>query len=606
MMKKTLLLATVFMVSCLFCAGSVWGILPVVEHCVTNQTELQAALTTAESNGDYDLIKVVQGTYTGNFTYSSGEGYGITLEGGYVPGTSCTERVLDPANTILDGGGSGMVLKFYSATAPYITVDGFTIQHGGSTGLSANMSNTNSTGDIDSGDIEISNNIITSNTSTAGGGALLRTSSTNGSSGNVTVVNNVISGNTTTSTAFISGIEAYSSSDAGGTVTLTNNTITGNINPAGSSLGGAYMNAGGSSGVVNCYNNIIRGNTPVDIFVGGTTKNGYNNNYTTILGGWDYGVGTNIDADPLFVDVSNPDSANWDLHLRSNSPCIDAGHMTPPGGLPTYDFEGDPRNVDGDGDMTAAVDIGADEYVILNFVILHRDGALWSSATGWVLTTPPYYAGSDYARDLELLEGGDYLILHKDGALYDSAGGWTMTTPPYYAGSNYAVDMEVTATDGDCILHRDGALWSSDTGWTLTTPPYYAGSDYARALELSDDTSYVILHKHGAIYDSASGWVLTTPPYYAGSEWVVDLKLDSEGSIILHKDGAVWSTGGGWVLTTPPYYAGTDYARALEMVRSRYIILHKHGSLYDAYAGWILTTPPYYPGSVWAVDLEMQ
>jgi len=38
---------------------------------------------------------------------------------------------------------------------------------------------------------------------------------------------------------------------------------------------------------------------------------------------------------------------------------------------------------------------------------------------------------------------GTYVILHKDGSLYNSATGWLLTTPPYYPGSNYAVDLVV-------------------------------------------------------------------------------------------------------------------------------------------------------------------
>ncbi|MBW2040051.1 MAG: hypothetical protein JRI46_10765, partial [Deltaproteobacteria bacterium] len=71
-----------------------------------------------------------------------------------------------------------------------------------------------------------------------------------------------------------------------------------------------------------------------------------------------------------------------------------------------------------------------------------KDGALWSTSGGWVLTTPPYYSGTGYALALELLENG-YLILHKEGAIYDSVNGWNMNTPPYYPGTEYAVDLEV-------------------------------------------------------------------------------------------------------------------------------------------------------------------
>jgi hypothetical protein len=58
------------------------------------------------------------------------------------------------------------------------------------------------------------------------------------------------------------------------------------------------------------------------------------------------------------------------------------------------------------------------------------------------MTAPPYYPGTDYARALVLV-GAGYKILHRDGAIYDSATGWVMTAPPYYPGTNYAVDLEL-------------------------------------------------------------------------------------------------------------------------------------------------------------------
>ena len=59
--------------------------------------------------------------------------------------------------------------------------------------------------------------------------------------------------------------------------------------------------------------------------------------------GNDCGTG-NINADPLFVDPGN-----GDYHLGPDSPCIDVGNNDAPD-LPDYDFEGDVRILDGDGD----------------------------------------------------------------------------------------------------------------------------------------------------------------------------------------------------------------------------------------------------------------
>jgi hypothetical protein len=62
---------------------------------------------------------------------------------------------------------------------------------------------------------------------------------------------------------------------------------------------------------------------------------------------WESGM---IDADPSMVDPSS-----GDYHLRYDSPCRDAGDPLEPG-LPTEDFEGDPRIAE------IAPDMGADEF----------------------------------------------------------------------------------------------------------------------------------------------------------------------------------------------------------------------------------------------------
>ena len=88
----------------------------------------------------------------------------------------------------------------------------------------------------------------------------------------------------------------------------------------------------------------------------------YNNNYTEYYGLCAATSGCterlnssdNIDQDPLFVTVSDPDPYNWDLHITSNSPCHNSGHDSAPS-LPSIDYDGDSRS------EGSAPDMGADE-----------------------------------------------------------------------------------------------------------------------------------------------------------------------------------------------------------------------------------------------------
>ena len=75
--------------------------------------------------------------------------------------------------------------------------------------------------------------------------------------------------------------------------------------------------------------------------------------YCNVQGGW-VGEG-NIDADPQFAFAA-------DFHLVPGSPCIDAGVNDPSGGLPAEDLDGNERLLDGDGNTSAVVDMGAFEF----------------------------------------------------------------------------------------------------------------------------------------------------------------------------------------------------------------------------------------------------
>ena len=218
----------------------------------------------------------------------------------------------------------------------------------------------------------MTDNIFTGNTAvTLGGGAYVVTSAKT-----AVVTNNVFSKNS--AGLYGGGIAASTRSDA----TVTNNTFTGN---AASKLGGgAYIMLAHDMAIASIYNNIFwdnkadnGGNDGDDLCINsdsdgngaGSTVNIYNNclgqdsDFNTgqsedlyVTATDNYSHGSNITADPLFVDP-----AHGDLHLTSASPCVDKGFNNAPG-IPGKDIEGQPRFADGDGDTNATVDMGAYEY----------------------------------------------------------------------------------------------------------------------------------------------------------------------------------------------------------------------------------------------------
>ena len=234
-MKRIICIVIMVTASCWFVGEDAGG----AEFCVSDAVGLQSALTTAAANTEADTIKVVQGTYLGHFSYNSSKGYGITLQGGYTVG--CASRVLDPANTVLDGSGTtGRVLYLYNSSGGDISVEGVTIRNG--------------------------------NLAADGGGIYAHSESASGTAGNVTLATNTVTGNSATGSGAGGGIHARSESDSGtaGNITLLNNIVTGNT--SGTFGGGAFtysISNSGAAGTITLINNIVAWNTAADQGGGG-------------------------------------------------------------------------------------------------------------------------------------------------------------------------------------------------------------------------------------------------------------------------------------------------------------------------------------------------
>ena len=141
------------------------------DFCVADATALQAALNAAAANVQADTVKIVQGTYTGPFVYTSSERYALSVLGGYAAG--CASRTLDAANTTLQGDGADRVLGLTATNGGAFTVEGVTISGGVRTGdggglYASTISN-----------IYLRDNVIQDNTATVkGGGAYIASEGT--------------------------------------------------------------------------------------------------------------------------------------------------------------------------------------------------------------------------------------------------------------------------------------------------------------------------------------------------------------------------------------------------------------------------------------------
>ena len=272
------------------------------------------------------LIQLNTITSNGTNLCGAGDGGGIRIAGG------STAEILDNViseNTSSRGGGIGL----FAAGTPIIKrniIKGNNVAgghlgalyHGGGIYMESYS------------DALIVQNLIIGNQADVGGG--LSWDVLDRTRGPV-LVNNTIADNNATSNG--SGIYAnvFGANVFGARTELTNNIIVAKPGQAG-----LYCNTfSNQNPPIIRFNNIFS--------AGGLAYAGACPDMT--------GTNGNISADPLFV---NPILGNY--HLQQGSPSIDSGDNQAPN-LPDTDIDGDPRILDGDGNGTAIIDMGVDEFL---------------------------------------------------------------------------------------------------------------------------------------------------------------------------------------------------------------------------------------------------
>lgn len=309
--------------------------------CVNSESAANAALTTAQANGQDDEVHIVAGTYalTTGLYFNSSEAHSLTLVGGWNAGCSA----FTGAATVLDGQGVVRPLFVSESGSASVNIQWLTFADG----LSTNNRGGGLSVFTDAGEIRIDHNRFIFNRADDYGGALFAYS--NG--GQLRVRGNLLFAN---SAAYEGGAELTSNNSV---AYVIGNTIFGNSSDHIGSSGGLSVEGAAHFWVSD---NIVWNNTAngaVDLLA------------STWIALINNDVGTTGGTQPDPVSQGNqsvaPDFAScaglgcFSFELMRASPLVDAGYDSPPGGALASDLARKPRTIG------PHVDIGAYEQDVL-------------------------------------------------------------------------------------------------------------------------------------------------------------------------------------------------------------------------------------------------
>lgn len=329
-------------------------------HCVADMAGLRTALGAWTASVEpLVTIRLVRGVYAvdsaaGNVLgmFQSTTAASLQLLGGYADG--CDTRVVDPRNTVIDGGNEmNSYLRLYNVAGD-VLVEGVTL-----TRLPNGVDVVHTSAQPAAGHrLRIEHSRIVGNDSRFGNGGPAYTLRLwgvgEGTSGaEVALVNSVLARN------YNSGFTQSSTLTTGnsGRIVLTGSTIASNTLDIGAA-GIVLQNFASASGIdFVVMNNIAWHNGTLGAWLDIDVSHAQQPPAVTwTLAGAIRGdiqpTATNLSVDPHFL---SPGGGNF--RLGGGSPAVDAGSATQPDGFPDHDLDGRPRIAG------PAVDLGAYEAV---------------------------------------------------------------------------------------------------------------------------------------------------------------------------------------------------------------------------------------------------